>query len=291
MIASPFPDQALELLARAFPGQGVSELAPAQGGFSHHSALASIGRRRCFVKAAELPAKRASLRHEAAALGALAGRGLAAPQLLALLDEHSWTIEVMAALPGASGVLLYAEPPGVAMAALSGLASLLAATHVLDVPAPNPDALHAARGARALDALTDLSLPSALRVALTASLEHPVWRPGTTQMSHGDAGLHNLIWGGGYALVDWEWAGWGEPLLDLAWVWWTLRWRGAPPERWAGFLAAYRAARPIEEPDPDSLYALALGQIAGILARVRDEPAAYAEWLRRAEWTLGLAPV
>ena len=34
---------ALALLAQAFPGEQVSVLAPAQGGFSHHSALVQIG--------------------------------------------------------------------------------------------------------------------------------------------------------------------------------------------------------------------------------------------------------
>ena len=289
-MSSPLPEPALALLAQAFPGEQVSVLAPAQGGFSHHSALVQIGGRRCFAKAASLDAKRASLRHEAAVLAALAGRGVPAPELLALVDERGWTVELLAALPGSSGVLLYAEPPAVAIAGLAGLAGLLATTHALTLPAPGPHALHAARAVLALDALADLALPGDLRASLRAALEHPAWRPGACQLAHGDAGLHNLLWGDGYALVDWEWAGWDEPLLDLAWVWWTLRWRQAPTEYWVGFLAAYRAARPIEQPAPDALAALALGQIAGILVRVREQPAAYAEWVRRAGWTLGLAP-
>lgn len=288
-MSNPLPGPALALLEAAFPSQRVSVLAPSQGGFSHHSAYVRIGGRRCFVKAASLDAKRAGLRHEAAVLGALAGRGVAAPELLALVDEDGWTVEVLAALPGSSGVLLYAEPPAVAMAALAGLAGLLAATHALALPAPGPYALQAARAALTRDALGELALPGELAAALRAALEQPAWRPIAGQLAHGDAGLHNLLWGGGYALVDWEWAGWGEPLLDLAWVWWTLRWRQAPAEYWAAFLAAYRAARPIEQPAPDALAALAIGQIAGILVRVREQPAAYAEWLRRAEWTLGLA--
>jgi hypothetical protein len=68
----------------------------------------------------------------------------------------------------------------------------------------------------------------------------------------------------------------------LAWLHWTMRWRGLPEDLWRDALAAY--GRPA--PPDDALTALALGQIAMILARVSGQPAARAEWLRRAVWTL-----
>jgi aminoglycoside phosphotransferase (APT) family kinase protein len=117
------------------------------------------------------------------------------------------------------------------------------------------------------------------------------WPTPATCLVHGDAGLHNLLWDGSIAaLLDWEWGGAGNPLLDLAWVGWTMRWRQLPGHLWPAFLAAYMS---LEPPDlvitPDALRALALGQIAGILVRVAGQPAAWEEWLRRARWTLSLS--
>ncbi|KPV52951.1 hypothetical protein SE17_12475 [Kouleothrix aurantiaca] len=85
-------------------------------------------------------------------------------------------------------------------------------------------------------------------------------------------------------------AAWGTPLLDLAWVWWTLRWRDLPAARWHGFLEAYRVAGGVRlAAAREEVRALALGQIAGLLVRSRGQPAAFAEWQRRAVWSLALA--
>jgi aminoglycoside phosphotransferase (APT) family kinase protein len=107
---------------------------------------------------------------------------------------------------------------------------------------------------------------------------------------HGDAGLHNLLWDGRIAaLLDWEWAGCGSPLLDLAWLHWTMRWRDLPVALWQTMLARYGDGPALAcGSSPAALRALALGQIAGILARVQGQPGAWGEWLRRLRWTLAL---
>ena len=135
-----------------------------------------------------------------------------------------------------------------------------------------------------------LELAPGLRGALAASLDQPAWRSGPAALVHGDAGLHNLLWQPeGATLLDWEWAGWGSPLIDLAWVRWTLRWRAAA-ELWAAWVGRYRERNPAApHAGPAELDRIALGQIACILVQVAGQPAAYAEWLRRAEWTLSLA--
>jgi aminoglycoside phosphotransferase (APT) family kinase protein len=97
-----------------------------------------------------------------------------------------------------------------------------------------------------------------------------------------------VLWQGRITgLLDWEWAGWGNPLLDLSWVFWTMRWRSVPETMWPVFLAGY-GQLPDGEWSDTALRALALGQIAGILARVSERDDARQEWLRRARWTLDL---
>jgi aminoglycoside phosphotransferase (APT) family kinase protein len=108
---------------------------------------------------------------------------------------------------------------------------------------------------------------------------------GPIRLVHGDPGAHNLLWDGQLtALLDWEWAGLGDPLTDLAWVCWTLRFRQVAAPVRAAFLAAYG----LPEPNRADLRDLALAQIAAILVRVADQPEASAEWLRRLDWTLNL---
>lgn len=284
------PDAVRAQIQAAFPNTSLHYLSPTEGGFSHYSAVVMVGSQRCVVKSATLAPKRADLRHEAAILQALAGSGLPVPSLVALLDTDESTVELLAALPGTSGITVYSRPTAELRAALAVLASLLAATHSITLALDASERGLAARAVQALTQLPALPLDDNVRNELAASLQHPIWQAAPGGLVHGDAGLHNLLWHPPHAvLLDWEWAGWGTPLFDLAWVWWTLRWRKMPPALWAGLLARYRVLRPaLPAADNATLRALVLGQIASILGRVVNEPAAYAEWQRRAQWTLGL---
>ncbi len=289
MSDGPLLPPAVAALAEAALAAAISDLAPTVGGFSNLSRHARIGGRPCVIKAAELPAKRASLRHEAAVLGLLAGRGVPAPARLALAEDAAWTVLISEALPGRPGLAMLEGERAELPAAFAALGAILAGLHAL--PAPElPGLALAPRLAAARAALAGPDLDAGLRRPLAAALGHPAWQDGPPRLLHGDAGLHNLLWDGrrgcaptrGAALLDWEWAAGGPPAFDLAWLRWTIGWRGLPDELWHAALGAYGQPAP----PPDALEALALGQIGMILARLAGQPAARAEWLRRAGWTL-----
>lgn len=281
----PLPTPVADLLATAFGG-APRDVEPTIGGFSHRSALVTLGPTRCVVKLADVPMKRADLRHESRVLAALRGTGVPAPEPLALLADEQWTVEVLRALPGASGARLFEGPADRLPQVYRALGAAVRAIHSSS-PAHGPVPELGSRFEAARAALPDLPLEPELRDALIAALEHPEWHTPTAGLTHGDAGIHNVLWDGRIvALLDWEWAGWGNTLLDLSWVYWTIRWRRLPPDCWEAFLGGYGAAsRPAR---PGAYRALALGQIATILPRAASSPSAWGEWLRRLRWTLGL---
>jgi aminoglycoside phosphotransferase (APT) family kinase protein len=290
------PDRIAALLAATFPESQVSDVAPTSGGFSNLTLYLTIGGAAYVLKAADTPARRIDVRREARVLQLLAGCGLPVAECHAFAEDAGASLTVMPALPGVNGIALYGGDPAARIAAYRELGALLARVHALTGdPHADADLDLAARAAVAAAALPDLFDDPALCAALQDALQHPAWRSGD-RLVHGDAGLHNTLWDGRLsALLDWEWAGWGNPQLDLAWIAWTMRFRQVPEPEWYAFLAAYRAAAPsIGVLDPATLRALALGQIAGILTRVAGRPAALAEWLRRARWSLDIpfpAPV
>jgi aminoglycoside phosphotransferase (APT) family kinase protein len=285
----PLDSHALDLLATAFPNAPIGDLTPTSGGFSHQSAYVTIDADRCVVKAANIAHRRVALRREAHMLQLLRGSGLPTPALLALAEDDGWTIEVQSYVAGSPGLQVLTEKPADLEQIYDELGRLLAAIHGTGLAAPGPEPRSDLTSAT-LAALPDLALDVGLREELAASLAHSAWRPAAPRLVHGDAGLHNLLWDGRItALLDWEWAGWGPPLLDLAWVYWTMRWRSLPIQLWHTFLRAYGPGPAIAAGGvPGALRALALGQVAGILFNSRDKPTAWAEWLRRADWTLAL---
>jgi aminoglycoside phosphotransferase (APT) family kinase protein len=285
------PPEVSTLLRAAFPGQPVGVAAATTGGFSNLTAIVSIGADRCAIKAATAPLKRADLRREARVLRLLQDSGLPIPTLLALAEDQAWTVAVTCFVAGELGLRVLERAPDELEPLYSELGRLLAALHRTPLAEVDPTLLLAGRAGHLLHLLPALPIDAELRTTLAASLEHPIWQPATAGLVHGDAGLHNLLWDGRItALLDWEWAGWGSPLLDLAWLAWTMRWRSLPPALWATFLAGYGHGPALAyRGSAEALRALALGQIAGILARVQDQPGAWQEWLRRLRWTLELA--
>lgn len=289
--AAPLPPPVADLLAAAFPGAPVAGLAPAVGGFSNLTLRATIAGAPCVLKAASRPAKRADLRREARALALLDGRRLGAPRALAFREGGGWSLLVTARRPGAPGLSLYGAPAAAIAPACAALGRALARLHAAPIapPADLGDLAIAGRAAAAAEALGALPLPPELRAPLAEALAHPAWRPARPRLVHGDAGLHNILWGRrGLTLLDWELAGWGDPRLDLAWAAWALRFRGAPAELWAALLDGYGRERAAALGlDDGAIRALALGQIAALLARAAGGPA-WDEWLRRARGTLQL---
>lgn len=277
----------LSLLEAAFPGQPVDELAPTVGGYSHQTLHVTIGGERCVLKLASEPLKRAALRHEARVLALIAPLALPAPRVLACAENEEATLMVTRALPGENGIQLLGSAPEALGEVYHTLGQVVARIHAAPLAPPDPALLLAARLERMRPALAALPLDDALRAVLVQSLAHPAW-PAAPRLLHGDLGLHNILWDGRrIALLDWEWASWGAPLLDLAWLAWTLRWRKLPEALWHAFLGGYGpgAAQAGDVP-ADSLRQLALGQIAMILVRSQPNAAAFAEWERRARWTL-----
>jgi len=285
------PAPIFSLLKSAFPGQTIGDFAATSGGFSNLTAILTIGVQRCVIKASATPLKRADVRREATLLQLLRTSDLPIPRLLALIEDQAWTVAVTGWLAGEHGLAVLERAPEQLAALYQALGQLLAHVHRTPVAAPALVPELADRMRQALARLPALELEGALRAALLAALEHPVWRAQPHGLVHGDAGLHNLLWDGRItALLDWEWAGWGTPLLDLAWLHWTIQWRSLPPALWQSFLSGYGAGPALANgATPADLRALALGQIASILARAQGQPAAWEEWQRRLRWTIGIA--
>jgi aminoglycoside phosphotransferase (APT) family kinase protein len=281
------PTHILNLLRAAFPGQSIGDLAATSGGFSNLTAIAMIGGERGVVKAATAPLKRADVRREAQVLRLLRDQALPTPALLALAEDDTWTIAVTRYVAGEHGLALLSRAPDQLDALYHALGELLAQVHRLPLAGAPP---LAERLDHALASLPSLEIEPDLLAALRAALEHPIWRSQPPGLAHGDAGLHNLLWDGRItALLDWEWSGWGAPLLDLAWLAWTIRWRNLPASLWQRALVGYGDGPALANgAAPEELRALALGQIASILARAQGQPSAWDEWQRRLRWTLEL---
>jgi len=291
IVETMIPAPILNLLQAAFPSQPIGDFAATTGGFSNLTAIMTIGARRCVIKAAATTLKRADLRREAALLRLLQHSDLPIPRLLALIEDEDWTIAVTRWVAGEHGLAVLERAPERLAALYHQLGLLLAQVHRTPLAAPARAPQLEDRMRQTLAGLPALALESDLSAALREALEHPIWRAQPHGLAHGDIGLHNLLWDGRItALLDWEWAGWGTRLLDLAWLYWTIQWRSLPPALWQSFLAGYDAGPALAHgATPDELRALALGQIASILARARGQPSAWAEWRRRLRWTLELA--
>src|SRR5262249_49495018 len=159
--------------------------------------------------------RRMALRREARILQVLCGSNLPAPTLIGLAEDDGWTVEAQRFVAGTHGLKLLAETPGDLEQIYDALGRLLAALHSAPLVATDME-LRCDQASTAMATLPDLALDASLRAELSTSLTHPAWSPVAPCLTHGDAGLHNLLWDRRItALLDWEWAGWGQPLLDL----------------------------------------------------------------------------
>ena len=278
------PPEILDMLTEAF-GMPTTDVQPTFGGFSNLTVSATIGAQRCVIKAATRPIKREDVRREAVVLAALAASMVPIAPLVKLIDAESWTIAVTAALPGVNGLHVLEHDTAALPNLYRALGVALAAVHRVQLAA-RPEFALTDRVRAVAHEISQFALDPPLDQALRSSLSDAVWQGQPARLVHGDIGLHNMLWDGAtLALLDWEWASHGTPLLDLAWLRWTLRWRNLPESLWAAFSETYQINGPTTALDQATLRTLMLGQIAMILVRVRGQPA-FAEWLRRAEWTL-----
>jgi aminoglycoside phosphotransferase (APT) family kinase protein len=72
----------------------------------------------------------------------------------------------------------------------------------------------------------------------------PTWAPPRLTLCHGDTNIRNMVRRpGGWAAVDWEYSGWGDPACEIATTIAHAAHLDAPEERWRWFVAAYAGLR------------------------------------------------
>ncbi|MEK4046110.1 phosphotransferase [Paenibacillus sp. FSL H8-0048] len=109
-------------------------------------------------------------------------------------------------------------------------------------------------------------------------------------LTHGDYGVHNLLCEPDDLLhvLDWEWAEWGSPLNDVAWVCWFTK-HHYPVQSMllnTAFLQGYLSVNPLSF-TPQQMKAASLYRVWNILHRLQIAPKeVQREWVRRLEWTL-----
>jgi aminoglycoside phosphotransferase (APT) family kinase protein len=286
----------------------VHDIEPTFGGFSNLTFFATVrvpaptlgaGARdaaeaadavRVVVKAASSADKRADVRREARVLPLLTDTGLPVPAIRAHAELEDWTVSVIDVVDGEPGLsLVQTRETGDLAAHGALLGRLLRQVHLATpTPVTDPTLDLAVRADELAEALGRAGLPDAVRSELLDALAHPMIRRGVA-LVHGDFGFHNTLWQTTTdgkvrlsGLVDWEWAGWGNPLVDLSWLWWTLRFRLAPAVALESAIDGYtRQAVVALGWQPDAVLALVRAQMAQIVVRTPVGSPPREEWLRR----------
>ena len=282
------PQRVTDLLAAAFPGEAIGAFEGTFGGYSNLTFKLTVGTRQLVAKVAESTLKQADVHREAALLDMLRASELPIPVLVALLEDSELTVELLGHIEGTNGLHYFGTETTELPTLFAAVGRVLAEVHQRVPSAASTELALAPRYRQTLHELPMLGLEPSLRDTLVASLEDAVWSPTELRLVHGDPGLHNLLWNGELtALLDWEWSGWGNPLLDVAWIYWITRLRNLPPELWTAFQSAYGSWPSVVAPTSQTLRSLVLGHIAFILVRARHLPT-WQEWQRRATWTAAL---
>lgn len=222
-------------ILRAIPGFAAGEIeAQLSDGPSNDSYLVRL-RAAFFVLRIDRP-EAASLELDRVAeqtvCAALAAAGLA-PEILYVSDSGDITLRPF--IEGRSWSSEHLQQPE----NLRRLADLLRRLHALP-PAGRPfRPLHAAR--RYAD---QLGTPAADSLYANAARAFSRLEPGNACLCHNDLVCGNILEGHELVLIDWEWAGIGDPYFDLAVV---VQHHLLVPELTAVFLAAYLQRDPGEE--------------------------------------------
>ncbi|GAB4122507.1 MAG: hypothetical protein Fur005_09380 [Roseiflexaceae bacterium] len=266
-------------------GDAIEHVQATVGGFSNLTLAVDLAGVPRIIKVATLPQKRADLRRESAVLLRLAATTLPIARQDALLEDQLWSVLVLERLPGQPALTLLPGPVAQIDALFGQLGNVLAHVHQQTLATDaviDPDLHLPSRARDVARQISAMQLAPPIEAALINGLAHTQARP-PLRLVHGDPGAHNLLWADRLSgLLDWEWAGWGNPATDLAWVIWTTHFRNLPERVRSAFWDGY-GSPPL---DSELLQQLALAQIASILVRVADLPDARAEWMRRLEWTM-----
>lgn len=249
--------------------------------------------RRVVVKAATSSAKRADVEREAAVLGVLADESLPVARMVAASHDDEWAVVVTEHLEGRDGLSVVPDmslDPDLAARTGALMGETLRAIHTT-APRPLPgDAFdRGAQATAAMDAIRASGAPADIIESSVVALGDPLHRRGLAFM-HGDPGLHNIVWCAAQpgrplalrAVVDWELAGWGNPMVDVAWVWWTLWFRGLPPQTGQAFADGYgRWAIEAMGWSGDTVDAAVRSQMAALLARTEPGTEVRKLWVER----------
>ncbi|WP_108669142.1 aminoglycoside phosphotransferase family protein [Peribacillus acanthi] len=109
-------------------------------------------------------------------------------------------------------------------------------------------------------------------------------------LTHGDYGIHNVLYSdeNELAILDWEWAEWGNPLSDIAWVIWftKLHYPSYAPILNSLFVEEYQSISPIDLYS-DKIKGYCIYKVWKILHKVKQAPSdVQKEWIRRLNWTI-----
>lgn len=112
---------------------------------------------------------------------------------------------------------------------------------------------------------------------------------GEKTLIHGDYGPHNAILSNKLiSIIDWEWAGWGNPLQDVAWVTWFvhLHYPNFARELSEIFINAYSKFSDLKITN-ELVKVYSVSRVINVLDRIKyTNEEVKNEWLRRLEWTL-----
>lgn len=255
------------------------------GGFSNTTFATTIDGQSVVVKANSGERKRADLQRETAFLQFLARTALPVPALrgFGVDDDDQWTVLVLESIVGESG-LNVVQRGDVAELTAAGrdFGRLMSLVHQEPLsPLDVPDLLGVDLAARWSNDRRDLEASGELETNL--SFTHPSLRVGLS-LVHGDAGLHNTLWADGrlVSLIDWEFAGSGNPLADVAWAWWSMTFRRLAEDVWEAFVDGYRAPRLVALGwSPAGVTELIRAQMISLMVRTAPGSSARKEWTRR----------
>ena len=253
------------------------------------------------VKAATTPWKRADIEREAAVLEVLADGSVPVPELVGRSADDDWAVLVTRRLEGRNGLSILADlrvDDDMAVATGRLLARVLRLVHH---SAPRPLVGEQFDRARQVELLAKpletCGAPDDVIQSVGSALSHVVHGRGVAFV-HGDPGLHNLLWGTESdvltvrCLMDWEMAGWGNPLSDVAWVWWTFALRDLPRAAFDAFAGEYGVGpiRALGWAD-DTVDAVVRAQMGSLLVRTEPGTALRDIWIDRIRNLSALPPL
>ena len=106
---------------------------------------------------------------------------------------------------------------------------------------------------------------------------------------HGDYGPHNaLLNNDTLHIIDWEWAGWGSPIQDVAWIIWFLKlhYPDRAQDLFLIFLATYRKHSEVFI-SSELVKTYAISRVMNVIYKINPANIEVKkEWIRRLNWTL-----